>query len=165
MAFQMNEDGTTTPWCNCSHSVLVPLCVHIVCCSMLKSWPLSDRRGSGSEEREDVRGWREKVMGGYGKKKCVCVCVIRENGWIVVLAGLILHLQGISSQLHPSPLLSAVILKHYIYDIDKRWSTVSRQNKLGKKDFAMVDLFGLWNWYFIDSLDPHFIFYNRSNSF
>lgn len=40
--------------------VSASLSVHTVCCNMLKCWPLSDRRGSGSEDREDATGGGEK---------------------------------------------------------------------------------------------------------
>ncbi len=52
-------------------------------------------------------------MGGGHSKKGVCVCVFmqgREKGWIVVLAGPVLHLEEIASLAHLSPLLSAVII-------------------------------------------------------
>lgn len=54
---------------------------------------------------------RERNGGDIARKVCVCVFMQgREKGWIVVLAGPVLHLEEIASLAHLSPLLSAVII-------------------------------------------------------
>lgn len=77
---------------------------------MLKCWPLSDRRGSGSEDREDATGEEEeRKEQGTWAERCVCVCVFirgRKKGWGVALAGPALHSEVIAFLAHLLPLLS-----------------------------------------------------------